>query len=65
MTIYEKIVEECRAQNITIAELERKAGLSNGTVGKWASAPEGIRLKSISLIAKALDVPIINFIEEQ
>ena len=65
MTIYEKIVEECKKQEITIAELERRAGLSNGTVGKWAADPEGIRLKSISLIARALDIPILYLIENQ
>lgn len=35
MEIKERVAELAAAQGLTIAELERKAGISNGTIGKW------------------------------
>lgn len=34
-TIYERINDLCMKKNITIAELERKANLGNGTIRRW------------------------------
>ena len=36
--IYEKIKKLCDEKQITIMELEKTAGIANGTIGKWRNA---------------------------
>ena len=64
MTIIEKIRKICEKEKITIAELERKAGLANGTIGKWENNDTGMRVKSLVAISDALDLPVSYFIEK-
>ena len=64
MTIIEKIRKLCERDNLTIAALERKAGLANGTIGKWEDNDTGMRVKSLIAISQALDVPVSYFLEK-
>lgn len=56
--MYDKVKAIADEKKISIAELERKAGLSNGTIGKWRDAKSGIRFESIRAVADALEVDI-------
>lgn len=40
--IYENIKKYCDKENITIAELERAAGLSKNSIGKWRTCVPNI-----------------------
>ncbi|EAC4184113.1 XRE family transcriptional regulator [Listeria monocytogenes] len=42
MTLVERIKKLCQEQKITLAELERKTKLSNGTVRRWDEKTPGI-----------------------
>ena len=44
-----RIVDKCWDRRITVAELERNVGLSNGAVSKWKNVSP--RLESIQKIA--------------
>lgn len=47
--IYENIKKYCEKENISIAELERRAGLSKNAIGKWQkSAPSVPNLKKVA-----------------
>lgn len=47
--IYERIKSEADSQNITIAELERRSGLSNGVIGGWrTAAPNARKLEAVA-----------------
>lgn len=54
--IYEKIQDICKEKGISIAELEREAGLTNGTIGKWRTSSPTI--KNLQSVAKVLKVKI-------
>lgn len=56
--MYEKVKAIADRKNLSIAAVEKKAGLSNGTIGKWRDAKDGIRFESIKAVAVALDVDI-------
>lgn len=56
--MYDKVKAIADEKKISIAELERKAGLSNGTIGKWRDGKNGIRFESVKAVAEALDVSI-------
>lgn len=52
--LLEKIKELCKERGISIAELEKQAGLANGTIRKWdVSSPY---VDSLSSVAKVLKV---------
>lgn len=54
--MYEKIKELAKKLNISIAAIEKKAGLSNGAIGKWeTSTPTASNLKKV---ADVLGVPM-------
>lgn len=56
MNIVEQITRECKRKNLTIAELERNAGLSNGTIKKWESSMP--KVDSLSKVAEYLHVSL-------
>ena len=47
--VYKKIKELAQKKKISISELERRAGLSNGSISKWKqSTPNPERLKRLA-----------------
>lgn len=51
----------CKERNMTIAELERKAGLGNGVIRKWDRASPTLR--TVSAVADCLGVTINELLE--
>lgn len=60
LLIFENIQEICNEKGISIAELEREAGLKNGAIGKWRTSSPTI--KSLQSVAKVLKVKINKLI---
>lgn len=52
--LYENIQNIASEKGISIAELEKRAGLSNGTIGKWRDSMP--KIDSLIKVAKVLDV---------
>jgi transcriptional regulator with XRE-family HTH domain len=49
MLLLEKIQRLCKTNKITIARLEREAGLGGGTISKWeTSSPSGDKLLKVA-----------------
>ena len=55
-----RIIDKCWDKHITVAELERKAGLSNGAISKWKNVSP--RLESIQKIANYFECPIDDLV---
>lgn len=62
--MYNKVKAIADKQGISIASLEKQAGLANGTIGKWKESDKGVRASSIVAIAKILKVPVEDLMEE-
>ena len=59
--VYEKISEIAKKKNISISELERRAGLSKATISKWkTSSPKADNLKSVATV---LNVKVDELLE--
>ena len=43
INLYESVQRICNERNITISEVERKAGLGNGVIRKWDHASPTLR----------------------
>lgn len=61
--ILEKISKLCMEENISIAQLEKKLGLGNGTIGKWNNANPS--LKKVSAVANYFGVSIDELISKE
>lgn len=56
MTLKEKVTDLCKEKNLSVRELERRAGLKQRTIQHWdESEPSGTKLLAVALV---LDVPI-------
>lgn len=61
--LYKNVKLLCARHGITIAELERRAGLSNGTISGWAvSVP---KLNSISAVAEVFGISIDDLTKKE
>lgn len=58
--LLDNIKELCVRKKINITTLEKKAGLSNGTIGKWDKASP--QLESVIKVAEALNVKVDTLI---
>lgn len=63
--IYTNIKEICEKKNISISALEEKAGLGNGTIGKWKSGGVSPTIDSLCAVANALEVKVTRLIKER
>ena len=60
--LLEGIKRRCEANGMTIAELERKAGIGNGIIRRWDEMNP--RLENLKAVAKALDVTVDELLRE-
>lgn len=60
--VYDNVKRICDERGITIAQLEREAGLKNGAIGKWRIFNP--RLSSIQAVAKVLKVKMEKLLKE-
>lgn len=56
MSLVERIKTLCKEKKITIAELERKNGISNGQIRKWDNSTPGI--DKLITIANYFDISV-------
>lgn len=59
--MYKSIKSLCEERGITIKELERIAGLGNGTIGKWQTSQPN--LESLKKICEALDISLMELLQ--
>ena len=56
MSLVEKIKDLCKEKKISVAELERKTGISNGQIRKWDVSTPGV--DKLKLVADYFDVSV-------
>lgn len=54
--LFDKIKAICKEKNTSIAAVERKSGLSNGTISKWNAVSPTI--SNLTAVAKVLGVSV-------
>lgn len=60
--VFENVKTICDKKRISIAQLEKKAGLSPGSINKWkTSSPTA---KSLQAVAKVLKVKMEKLLQE-
>ena len=61
--IYNKIMDYCNQNRLSVLAFEKKCGLANGTVGKWRDGGNP-SLETLQKIVSATGVPISEWIKE-
>lgn len=61
--IYENVKSICELRGLTIRGLEKKAGLTNGTIGKWRTCHP--RSDNLEKVAKALGVSVTRLLRRE
>lgn len=54
--IYDTIKELCKKRGVSVGSVEKEAGLSNGTIGKWNNVSPTI--DNLQAVAKVLKVKV-------
>ena len=54
--IYENIEALCKERGISVTTLEKRAGLGNGTIGKWKDSSP--KVENLQAVANTLKVKI-------
>ena len=60
--IYKNVSELAKQKNLSIMEIEKKANLSNGTVGKWRESIP--KISSVEAVARVLKVSVDRLLRE-
>ena len=61
--IYNKIMNYCNQNRLSVSAFEKKCGIANGTVGKWKDGGNP-SLETLQKIVSATGVPIAEWMKE-
>ena len=61
--IYNRIINYCNQNSLSVSAFEKKCGLANGTVGKWRDGGNP-SLETLQKIVSATGVSISEWIKE-
>ena len=61
--IYENILEIAQKKQLSLRQIEIKAGLSVGAIGKWKTRSP--QVDNLMAVAKVLNVPINKLLEDK
>ena len=61
--IYNRIINYCNQNSLSVSALEKKCGLANGTVGKWRDGGNP-SLETLQKIVSATGIPIEEWMKE-
>lgn len=59
--IYDKIKKLCKDKGISVASVEKKAGLSNGAISKWNNVSPTV--DNLKAVAKVLKVKVDRLLD--
>ena len=59
--IYNKIRDICKEKGMSVAAVEKKAGLSNGAISKWNNSTPSV--ENLNSVAKILKVKIDKLLD--
>lgn len=61
MIIYKKIIRYCEENHISIAALEKKCNIGNGTIGKWKKGGKP-SLDTLEKISKVTGITVSELV---
>lgn len=65
VSILKNVKKLAKERNISLTNLELKAGLGNGTIGKWDDIKGLPNMSTLKAVADALEVPLTDLLDEK
>lgn len=62
---YEIVARLCSEKNMSIYDLERKAQIGNGTIGKWKESGAQPSIATLEKIAKTLEISLVDLLPKK
>lgn len=62
MSIYERVIEYCKEQDIPVYKFEQICGIGNGTISKWRKRNVVPSIGSLVKISIGTDIPLMYWI---
>ena len=56
--MYQKVIQYCEDNNLSVSAFEKKCGLTNGTVNGWRKDDGNPSLETLLKIVSATNIPI-------
>lgn len=63
MSVFDTVQRLCKEKGLSIRQLEVKAGIGNGTIGKWRVHEQVPTFRTIEKVADALDMPVTILVD--
>lgn len=61
--IYDKVIEYCEKNKLSIAAFEKKCGIGNGTIGRWENKSSLPTMSTLQKMEIATKIPIRKWVE--
>lgn len=65
MDIYSNVESLVKEKGMTISQLEKKAGIANGTIGKWRDGNNIPLITTLTKVAETLGVTVNRLLKEK
>lgn len=62
--VYNKVIEYCNKNNLSICAFEQKCGIGNGTVAKWKEKNYEPSIPTLQKIVNATKIPIEEWLKD-
>ena len=59
---YEKVVDYCKKNNLSISAFENKCDIGNGTIGRWKNDDSKPSLSTLEKIESFTGIPVKDWI---
>lgn len=59
---YEKVVDYCKKNNLSISAFENKCDIGNGTIGRWKNDDSKPSLSTLEKIENFTGIPVKDWI---
>ncbi|MDD6571120.1 MAG: helix-turn-helix transcriptional regulator [Thermoflexaceae bacterium] len=60
---YEKIIEYCTKNNLSIRSFEKKCNIGNGTISRWADGKSRPSLRTLEKISNATGISVFELMQ--
>lgn len=61
--IFEKVMDYCKKEGLSISSFEKKCGIGNGAVSKWKDDVSKPSVATLEKIAKETKIPITEWLK--
>lgn len=62
MSIYDRVMQYCKEEDIPVSKLEKICGIGNGTIAKWGKFGVVPSIASLVKLSKKTGMPLIYWV---